>query len=194
LINDLDYIGHGPGVDSNERRAKDLPALNLYYVEETKEERFDTSICEILNKTVVSADATGLIEAWNWTNIETMPWFYTEMYYPTATVDYKISGYPNTNLDYLLTSSFIAPNSGIGERGNDVRVKFVYDPTDGTGLYVNTAAGAAYDKADTNYDCIISMPELMTAIGWWKSSTYPDYGMLELMTSIGRWKAGVPYC
>ena len=131
LINDLDYIGFGVE-DENERRAKDLPALNMYYVAETKEERFDTSILEILNET-----AGG--EAWNWTNIETMPWNYTEMVYPTATVHYENSEYDDTNLDYLLTSSFIAPNSGIGERGNDVRVKFVYDPKDGTGIYVNTA-------------------------------------------------------
>ena len=50
-----------------------------------------------------------------------------------------------------------------------------------------------YDKADTNQDCEISMIELLTAIGWWKHGTYPDYGMIELLTSIGRWKAG-SYC
>jgi hypothetical protein len=49
-----------------------------------------------------------------------------------------------------------------------------------------------YDSADTNYDCIVSMMELMTQIGKWKSG---DVGMMELMTSIGRWKLGAGgYC
>jgi len=47
-----------------------------------------------------------------------------------------------------------------------------------------------FDPADTDHDRKVSMPELMTAIGWWKHSTYPDYGMPELMTTIARWKAG----
>jgi len=50
-----------------------------------------------------------------------------------------------------------------------------------------TASGAEYDSADTNYDCVVSMPELMTQIGKWKLQ---EIGMPELMTSIGRWKLG----
>ena len=46
-----------------------------------------------------------------------------------------------------------------------------------------------YDPADTNHDREISMPELVTAIGWWKAGT-PGYGIAELMTTIARWKAG----
>ncbi|PXF60602.1 MAG: hypothetical protein C4B59_08770 [Candidatus Methanogaster sp.] len=44
-----------------------------------------------------------------------------------------------------------------------------------------------YDSADTNQDCVVSMPELMTQIGKWKLQ---EIGMPELMTSIGRWKLG----
>ena len=50
-----------------------------------------------------------------------------------------------------------------------------------------TASGAEYDSADTNQDCVVSMPELMTQIGKWKLQ---EIGMPELMTSIGRWKLG----
>jgi len=137
--------------DENERRAKNMSALNMYYVAEEKEERFDTNLCEILNETNVVGES--VVEAWNWTNIETMPWNYTEMVYPTATVHYENSEYDNTNLDYLMTSSFIAPNSGIGERGNDVRVKFVYDPTDSMGIYVNTIGEeVSIPEGDVNGD------------------------------------------
>ena len=150
LINDLDHIGFGMA-DENERRAKNMSALNMYYVAEEKEERFDTNLCEILNESNVAVGSVE--EAWNWTNIETMPWNYTEMVYPTATVHYENSEYDNTNLDYLMTSSFIAPNSGIGERGNDVRVKFVYDPTDSMGIYVNTIGEeVSIPEGDVNGD------------------------------------------
>jgi hypothetical protein len=49
-----------------------------------------------------------------------------------------------------------------------------------------------YDSADTNQDCVVSMPELMAQIGKWKLQ---EIGMPELMTSIGRWKLGSEgYC
>jgi adhesin/invasin len=57
---------------------------------------------------------------------------------------------------------------------------------------VTVSVGAEYDSADTNHDCVVDMPELMTQIGKWKSG---EVGMPELMTSIGRWKLGTGgYC
>ena len=57
---------------------------------------------------------------------------------------------------------------------------------------VMVVTGVEYDSADTNHDCVVSMMELMTQIGKWKSG---DVGMMELMTSIGRWKLGAGgYC
>ena len=50
-----------------------------------------------------------------------------------------------------------------------------------------TAVVTVCDSADTNHDCVVSMPELMTQIGKWKSA---EIGMSEMMTSIGRWKLG----
>ncbi|PXF60601.1 MAG: hypothetical protein C4B59_08765 [Candidatus Methanogaster sp.] len=55
------------------------------------------------------------------------------------------------------------------------------------GLEVTEAPTSEYDSADTNQDCVVSMPELMTQIGKWKLQ---EIGMPELMTSIGRWKLG----
>ncbi|NIA10598.1 MAG: hypothetical protein GWP10_12940 [Nitrospiraceae bacterium] len=61
-----------------------------------------------------------------------------------------------------------------------------------TSLGDTTLATAEYDSADTNHDCVVSMMELMTQIGKWKSG---EVGMMELMTSIGRWKLGAEgYC
>jgi hypothetical protein len=48
-------------------------------------------------------------------------------------------------------------------------------------------AEATYDSADIDSNGVVSMPELMTQIGKWKSG---EVGMPELMTSIGRWKLG----
>ena len=48
-------------------------------------------------------------------------------------------------------------------------------------------ADVIYDSADTNSNGVLSMMELMTQIGKWKSG---EVGMMELMTSIGRWKLG----
>jgi len=50
-----------------------------------------------------------------------------------------------------------------------------------------TVSGSGYDSADTNQDCVVSLTELMTQIGKWKTGTV---GLTELMTSIGRWKLG----
>ncbi|MDI6885189.1 MAG: VWA domain-containing protein [archaeon] len=44
-----------------------------------------------------------------------------------------------------------------------------------------------FDPADTNKNRVVSMVELMIAIGKWKAGTY---SMTDLMTSIARWKAG----
>jgi hypothetical protein len=52
---------------------------------------------------------------------------------------------------------------------------------------LEVASTPEYDSADTNQDCVVSMPELMAQIGKWKLQ---EIGMPELMTSIGRWKLG----
>ena len=65
------------------------------------------------------------------------------------------------------------------------------DPGGYSDTGVVRVAAVEYDSADTNHDCVVSMLELMTQIGKWKSG---EVEMPELMTSIGRWKSGVGYC
>ncbi|MFC1981585.1 PKD domain-containing protein [Chloroflexota bacterium] len=107
-----------------ERRVEDQLPAEMCWLEETKEPRFDQNLLE----EKFTADAA---EDWRWINIETMPWDYTEFILPEwcdipTETDY-------TTGDYILVSSFLAPNSGTG-----VRVKFCYDATNGTGIYVNS--------------------------------------------------------
>ncbi|RJS81456.1 hypothetical protein CW713_06245 [Methanophagales archaeon] len=52
---------------------------------------------------------------------------------------------------------------------------------------INAITVTEFDPADTNKDRVVSMVELMIAIGKWKAGTY---SMTDLMRSIARWKAG----
>jgi hypothetical protein len=118
----------GPDVDSSyntiaERRVMDVDPVIEYFIEETKEPRFDTNLFE--EKFTCAPE-----EEWQWINIETLPWDYTELVLPEQT-DITGTG------DYILVSSFVAPNSA-HDSYDPVRVKFAYDATDGTGIYVNT--------------------------------------------------------
>jgi hypothetical protein len=49
------------------------------------------------------------------------------------------------------------------------------------------SVGLVLDPADSDGNRIISMPELITVIGNWKTGTY---SMPELIRTIGRWKEG----
>jgi hypothetical protein len=83
----------------------EVPALEFYYVKEWKEERFDTSIAER------HARKDG-VELWNWWSVFTKPYQYTELYLPDQEVDDDyVDGY-----EYLITTSFIAPNCEGEER------------------------------------------------------------------------------
>ena len=144
-----DGYGDESGLDINyntiaERRVTDVPAIVEYFIAEDKEERFDTNLLEEKVSENVTANVTA--EDWRWINIETLPWDYTEFVLPELpdTTD----PVNNDDGDYILVSSFLTEDSGcfLGPRGGQgeltngspVRVKFVYDAVDGTGLYVNT--------------------------------------------------------
>jgi hypothetical protein len=64
-----------------------------------------------------------------WINIETMPWHFTEFVLPEMPDKPQEYGLDIIG-DYILVSSFITEDG--------VRVKFSYDASDGTGLYVNS--------------------------------------------------------
>ncbi len=113
------------------RRVEDVPPAIEYYIAETKEPRFDQNLLE------EKFDITGVgePEPWQWINIETLPWDYTELVLPEQTDKPTETGYDRG--DYILVSSFVAPNSA-HEEWDPVRVKFCYDAENGTGIYVNS--------------------------------------------------------
>jgi hypothetical protein len=106
-----------------ERIVEDVGPFEFWWLAEEKEERFDTDLKEEKWK------FTDTGEKWQWINIATMPWHFTEFVLPeipdvAPLEDLGIVG------DYILVSSFMTEDG--------VRVKFSYDATDGTGLYVNS--------------------------------------------------------
>ncbi len=122
------------------------PALDVRYVSETIEPRYRTNLLEILNETFVGATAPEFSESWWYYNITTLPINYTEF---KLQPDLARMGQPLHN-DYLITLSWIAPNSQLPQWQHDIlneddhnplpynrRVAFVFDANDSTGLYVN---------------------------------------------------------
>jgi hypothetical protein len=82
--------------------------LKFYYINELEEWRFDTSLAEI-------HAYSGSTEIWNWWSIFTKPYQYTELLLPdqeNATTDsYEDLGCGQVDgNEYLITTSFIAPN------------------------------------------------------------------------------------
>jgi hypothetical protein len=102
-----------------ERVVENEPPLEFSWVEERKEERFDTLLAE--------EKFTEPDEVWQWINIETRPWHFTSLNLPKVgeAPDFEAEGFFG---DYILVSSLITEDStetwpGMGS----VRVKFAYD-------------------------------------------------------------------
>ncbi len=139
-----------------ERRKSDVPALDIYFTGKNWEDRFHTNLVEIL-------DESGEAEGWQWKHIHTMPDFYKEFVYP------DLPDVAGSNGDFLVTSSFTAPNTecDCGKTSNNAccdekRVKFVYEATDGTGLYLNGNAsnGTVIEpKGDFTGDCHVDFDD-----------------------------------
>ncbi len=135
-----------------ERIVEDTPALDgdpfIGWVTEAKEGRFDTNLLEETYTQTVSSHMYGpqtdgiqginwlWEESWQWINVETMPWDYTELRLP------ELPGQPAAD-DYLLVSSFLTQDSITTTHGaGAVRLKFAYDPANGTGIYVDPRPGS----------------------------------------------------
>jgi hypothetical protein len=140
LVEDGQYLDNALSSDLDpglieDRIIKAVDPLEFRWLDETKEERFDTNLLEE-KWTYGPCGPDG--ECWNWINIETFPWDYTEFLLP------DIPDIAGSHGDYLLVSSFITEDG--------VRAKFAYDgygdadgtlddeEGDGMGLYVNTEA------------------------------------------------------
>ena len=152
-----------PAYDTVEERIiSNVPALEIYFTHKDIEPRFNTNLLEIL-------DEGSCIEGWRWLDIHTMPDFYKEFVYPELPdIDDGVG-------DWLVTSSFTAPNSC------DARVMFAYDAADGTGLYMNKPLNnepTACDYYDSqahggNGDGVLDKPEAMNALWDYLLSTGP---------------------
>ena len=81
-----------------------VDALEFHYINEDIEDRFDSSLAER------HARKDG-VELWNWWSIFTKPYHYVELVLPNDEDGRGHDGY-----EYLITTSFIAPNSEEAER------------------------------------------------------------------------------
>ena len=113
-----------------ERRVMDVEAAVEFFIKEEKEPRFDQNLLE-----EKFTELNTSPETWEWINIETLPWDFTELVLPEQTDKPTEAGF--TTGDYILVSSFWAPNSN-HDTYIPVRVKFCYDAENGTGIYVNS--------------------------------------------------------
>jgi len=135
------------------------PPLCFFYVEETIEPRFDSSIAERLNTTC--SDTGEPEEVWEWYNVFIRPNQYTAFALPdqeTYGVDSydpldRPSWYPFTKVDgneYLITSSFLAPNSNVDTNRNDACKTYntheIYDRVRDIAIGVDD-----YKQANTTY-------------------------------------------
>ncbi len=160
-----------------ERRISDVPALDIYFTGKWIETRFHTNLVQILDE--------GQEEGWKWKHIHTMPDFYKEFVYP------DLPDVPGSNGDFLVTSSFVAPNTecdacnvdatindGKEECYCDERVSFAYEATDGTGLYLNGNASTVETQmcGDINNDGRITLFDVIQLWNSYQDGQYVEKG------------------
>jgi hypothetical protein len=114
MLDDIGLDKYGSGcleVSLNGELLGQKEALEFHYVDETIEERFDSSLTERLYTD------KGDNEYWQWYNIYTKPNQYTEFMLPDQETSMESDGN-----EYLITTSLIAPNSEVDtDRSNDCK-------------------------------------------------------------------------
>jgi len=110
----VDWTKDWIAFDVRDRIVDGIPALMIYYTEETIDKRFSTNLLEKLEQKVVG---DGLKEVWYKFDIQTLPDLYTEIVLPPQK-DLVVGFYANqVNYtirlpgDYLVKTSLIANNS-----------------------------------------------------------------------------------
>ena len=150
IANQLDTDSDGIWIayDASERVIEDVNKTEIYYIYETVEQRYSTNLLEKLNEVKGTADCP-VYENWTKFDIQSLPDQYTEFVLPEIPDYYELSlpGYGkwpvNLSGDYLITTSFIAPQANgtiEGWNRNFTRVAFSYDTAkgmDGIDIYVN---------------------------------------------------------
>jgi hypothetical protein len=154
---DMDQDGIWIAYDVNER-ILEVPPLHFVYLDESIEPRFTTDLYEILNETL-SAGAPPT-EGWEYFDIKTRPDHYTEFELP-ALPD-VMTPYWNKTGDYLLTSSFLAPNSIDRSDINSTppgipRLAFAYDVEHETDVLDDVIMGGHLDIYVNDYGPFVSV-------------------------------------
>jgi len=165
-----------------ERIVRDVGALDgdllIAWIAEEKEPRFDTNLCEEKFTETIGANPD---EMWQWKNIETLPWDYTEFVLPALPDKPTEAGYDYG--DYILVSSFLTEDATTTTIGADgcIRMKFVFDPAfkadklGKTGIYVNTEVGCPC-IGDFDFDRDRDIQDLMLmALHWNTEEGEPGY-------------------
>ncbi|MCK4459107.1 MAG: hypothetical protein KAU52_05230, partial [Methanosarcinales archaeon] len=127
--------------------------LEFCYIDEATEDRFDSNLAER------HARKDG-VQLWNWWDVNTKPNAYTELVLPDQEQygDYYIDacGY-NVLVDgneYLVTTSFIAPNSEADDRHADCKPDDTHD-------IIDRAATIGAVAGDTSRDDYAGMPRMV---------------------------------
>jgi hypothetical protein len=133
-------------VPAAERIIGPYAPLNVSYIWEVEEPRYSTNLLEVLweNETGVSVP----LEGWTKFDVRTMPDQYTEFVLPAdaarwnSTSNTWLGQWSNKHNDYLITTSFFAPNA-VNSELTDLtntqynRTAFVFDAIHTQGIYIN---------------------------------------------------------
>jgi hypothetical protein len=197
---DLDKAPDEQDLDETDISARVLPEVPVveYYIDETKEPRFDTNLLE--------EKFTEPFEEWRWINIETMPWDYTEFVLPEIPDIAEAVGFIG---DYILVSSWLTEDStdiwGVpggwknpDPEGEAIRMKFTYDATDGTGIYVNRIGMDCL--GDFNGDGVVDLADIVMMLPAWNTTVGDalydplydldadgDIDLADIMTVVSNW-------
>jgi hypothetical protein len=149
------------------------------------------------------------LEPWQWLNIETRPWDYTEFVLPElpdiTAGDMSVDAKWRTG-DYILVSSWMTEDSDDVwwfDPDLAVRMKFVYDAVDGTGIYVNEYVESCFGDFDGNgvvetADIMMMVPHWNTACGDMDyDATYDvdgdcDIDLADIMQVVAVWGTVCP--
>ncbi|HUU63121.1 MAG TPA: dockerin type I repeat-containing protein [Dehalococcoidia bacterium] len=135
-----------------------VAAIVECFEQEDKEPRFDTNLLE---EKFTEPNPTPGPEEWEWKNIETLPYLYTEMKLPEQPDITDPAN--NDDGDYILVSSWMTEDSTdiwSVNASNAVRMKFVYDAhvdkINSADIYVNDASyNRLYNDEDSNSQTVI---------------------------------------
>ena len=162
----------------DERKIEDVDATKECWKDEAKETRFDTNLLEekfTENDSDIDDYIWNWVEKWEWKNIETLPWDYTEFVLPALPdITDLAAGVSADDGDYILVSSFMTEDSVIScppptspcttTYSPKIRVKFYHDsafsPEYKTGLYVNTRGVSCWMEGDVNHDDDVNSADL----------------------------------